>query len=93
MAKPINLKTLSEEERTIIKDAIHLLRESDPYYWEKKDFKDSYAKWLQTTNSQYADGGFSQFKLAVAQMRNKMPLTYKDNWQNVRKVIRGDIQC
>jgi len=93
MAKPIDLKTLSEQERTILKDAIPLLRESDPYYWEKKEFKDAYEKWINTTNAQYADGGFSQFKLAVAQMRNKMPLTYKDGFDQIRKVIRGDIQC
>jgi|TARA_B110000240_G_C13395999_1_gene408866 hypothetical protein len=93
MAKPINLKILSEDERTILKDAIPLLRDSDPYYWENKSFKDSYAKWIDTTNGQFADGGFEQFKLAVAQMRNKMPLTYKDNGTLLRKVIRGDIQC
>jgi|TARA_R110000737_G_scaffold287761_1_gene294251 hypothetical protein len=93
MAKPINLKTLSEDERTILKDAIPLLRETDPYYWEKKEFKDAYDNWIQTTNGQYTDGGFGQFKLAVAQMRNKMPLTYKDNGTLLRKVIRGDLQC
>ena len=33
MAKPIDLKTLTEEERGILKKAIPLLREKDTYYW------------------------------------------------------------
>ena len=93
MATPINLKTLTEEERGIRKEGIPLLREKDPYYWEKGEFKDLYAKWLEKTDNQFAEGGFEQFKLAVAQMRNKMPLTYKDNVEITRKVIRGDLQC
>jgi hypothetical protein len=93
MAKPINLKTLTEEERGILKKAIPLLREKDTYYWEKNEFKELYGEWLQKTNNQFADGGFEQFKLAVAQMRNKLPLTYKDDVEITRKVIRGDLEC
>jgi hypothetical protein len=93
MAKPIDLKTLTEEERGILKKAIPLLREKDTYYWEKSEFKELYGEWLKKTNNQFVDGGFEQFKLAVAQMRNKLPLTYKDDIAITRKVIRGDLEC
>ena len=66
MAKPIDLKTLTEEERGILKKAIPLLREKDTYYWEKNDFKELYDEWLKKTNNQFVDGGFEQFKLALA---------------------------
>jgi len=87
MAKPIDLKTLSEEERGVLVESVPLLRKtSKEYYWEEPEFKRLYSKWLDVTKSAYVDGGFAQFKLAIHQMRNKTPLTYKvtKEVQNVR---------
>ena len=80
MAKPINLKSLTEEERGVLVEAIPLLRKgsnASDYYWEEPDFKALYKKWLDTTNGSFAEGGFSQFLLAISQMRKTMPNTYK----------------
>lgn len=78
MATPIKLKTLTEEERGVLVEAIPLLRIQEKYYWEDEDFKRLYQKWLTTTNSAYhKDGGFEQFRLAIHMMRKTMPNTYK----------------
>lgn len=77
MAKPINLKSLSENERGVLVEAIPLLRLKGSYYWEDEEFKRLYKKWLTTTDSAYSEGGFEQFRLAIAQMRKTMPNTYK----------------
>jgi len=80
MAKPINLKTLTEEERGVLVEAIPLLRmkhEEKGYYWENEEFKRLYKKWLSVTDSAFQEGGFEQFRLAIAQMRKTVPNTYK----------------
>ena len=78
MAKPINIKHLTEEERAVLVEAIPLLRNKDTYYFESEDFKQLYAKWYQVTNGVYHDdGGFNGFKMAIKAMRERMPLTYK----------------
>jgi|TARA_B110000285_G_scaffold229554_1_gene294477 hypothetical protein len=89
MATPIDLKTLTESERTLLVQGIPLLRDDDPYYWEKKDFKDLYQKWLVETGAEYAEGGFAQFKLAVAYMKRRVPLTYKTGDIYVQKKEYG----
>ena len=93
MATPIDLKTLTESERTILVKGIPLLRHDEPYYWEKKEFKDLYEQWLLETKSEYADGGFDQFKLAVAYMKRRLPLTYKTGEIYVDKKEYGFERC
>lgn len=81
MAKPINLKQLSEAERGVLVEAIPLLRnktDESSYWWEDSEFKRLYAKWLEVTDSHYQEGGFEQFRLAISQMRKTVPLTYKE---------------
>ena len=96
MAKPINLKHLTEEERGILVEAIPTLRTREKYYWEDDTFKQCYKKWLAATNSHYhKDGGFDQFRLAIAQMRKTMPNTYKldthdDSGTVIRKAYFGE---
>ena len=83
MAKPINLKNLTEEERGVLVEAIPLLRLSNKeneYYWDNADFNRLYKKWLETTDSEFVEGGFEQFRLAISQMKKVIgnsPLTYK----------------
>ena len=80
MATPIKLKSLSEEEKGVLVEAIPLLRlkhTEKAYYWDNKEFKRLYKKWLVVTNSQFEEGGFEQFRLAISQMRKTMPNTYK----------------
>jgi len=89
MATPIDLRTLTESERTLLVEGIPLLRDDDPYYWEKKEFKNLYEKWMLESNAQFAEGGFSQFKLAVAQMQRRLPLTYKTGDTFVQKKEYG----
>jgi len=89
MATPIDLRTLTEDERTLLVQGIPLLRDDDPYYWEKKEFKELYESWTKETNAQYTKGGFEQFKLAVAYMKKRLPLTYKANTDFVNKRIEG----
>jgi len=93
MAKPINLKHLTEEERGILVEAIPALRTKEKHYWEDETFKKCYKKWLAETNSHFhKDGGFSQFQLAISQMRKTMPNTYKLDTQDdsgtiIRKAV------
>lgn len=78
MAKPINLKHLTEDERSILVEAIPLLRNKDPFWFDDPKFKDIYQKWLSTTDHAYhAESGFVGFKMAVKAMRDRMPLTHK----------------
>jgi hypothetical protein len=80
MAKPINLKTLTEEERGVLVEAIPVLRASTKdgkYWWEEPEFKRHYKKWLAVTKGEFAEGGFEQFRLSIARMRDTMPNTYK----------------
>lgn len=78
MPKPINLKHLTENERSILVEAIPLLRNKDAFWFEDQQFKDIYQKWLSATNSAYHDeSGFVGFKMAVKAMRDKVPLTFK----------------
>ena len=56
MAKPLNLKALTEEERGVLVEGITLLREKHDvvgknYYWDSDKFKDLYKKWLKVTNN------------------------------------------
>ena len=89
MATPIDLRTLTEVERTLLVKGIPLLRDDDHYYWEKKEFKELYQIWMQETNAKYSDGGFAQFKLAVAYMKRRLPLTYKTGDTFVQKKEYG----
>lgn len=78
MSKPINLKNLSEKERSILVEAIPLLRNKDAFWFEDPKFQELYQKWLSATNSHYHDeSGFNGFKMAVKAMRDRVPLTYK----------------
>ena len=80
MAKPINLKTLTDEERGVLVEAIPVLRNmGEERWWENTEFKRLYKKWLETTKSSHVDGGFEQFKLGIYQMRKAAPLDYKIN--------------
>lgn len=79
MAEPINLRWLNDEQKGVLVEAIPLLtKKTDGYYWDNPDFKNAYKKWLETTKSEYVDGGFEQFRLAIHQMRKTIPLTYKN---------------
>jgi|SRR6056300_918734 len=77
MAKPINLKHLTEEERGILVKGIKFLRKEGSYWWDDDDFKQLYNDWLTETGSEYEEGGFEQFRLAIHQMRKTMPNTFK----------------
>ena len=95
MAKPIKLKSLTEEEKGVLVEAIPLLRLKNTekeYYWDTSEFKRLYKKWLVVTNSQFEKGGFEQFRLAISQMRKTMPNTYKttsNSWHD-EKVMKWD---
>jgi len=105
MAEPINLKKLTEEERGVLVEAIPLLRIANTekeYYWDNTEFKRLYRKWLDTTNSEFAEGGFEQFRLAISQMRKAVgnaPLTYKitkdikdcETRDELRATLRGEV--
>ena len=83
MAKPINLKALSEDERGVLVESIPVLRNlTGETWWQDPQFKEQYKKWLEVTNCSYKDGGFEQFKLVIHQMRRTVPLTYKINKEN-----------
>ena len=94
MAKPLNLKALTEEERGVLVEDITLLREKHDvvgknYYWDSDKFKDLYKKWLKVTNNHYSEGGFAQFRLGIHQMRKTMPNTFKiKNWMDDGTIIR-----
>ena len=52
MAKPINLKTLTDEERGVLVEAIPVLRNmGEERWWENTEFKRLYKKWLETTKA------------------------------------------
>lgn len=96
MAKPINLKQLTEEERGILVKGIKFLRREGSYWWDEDEFKKLYQDWLIETDSEYEDGGFEQFRLAIHQMRKTMPNTYKKDepqteWNSITD--RGDWDC
>ena len=106
MARPINLKNLSEEERGVLVEAIPLLRidsTDKEYYWDNTEFSRLYRKWLEATNSEFKEGGFEQFRLAISQMRKVVgnsPLTYKitkenikdcDTREELRETLRGKV--
>ena len=104
MAKPINLKNLTEEERGVLVEAIPLLRlnnKENEYYWDNTEFNRLYKKWLKTTDSEFAEGGFEQFRLAISQMKKAVgnsPLTYKitkdikdcETREELRATLRGE---
>ena len=78
MAKPLNLKSLTEEERGVLIESIPILRKLEgDYWWQDAGFKEQYKKWLEVTDSSYQEGGFDQFRLGIYQMRKMAPLTYK----------------
>lgn len=78
MAEPINLGNLTEEERGVLVEAIPLLRNKGPWWWDTPEAKELYGKWTKATNGSFSEGGYDQFRLAIHQMRKKVPLTYKN---------------
>ena len=77
MAKPVNLRLFTNEERKILVDAIPHIREKGLYWFKNPQLNALYKKWIRIPNNPYQDGGLDQFKYAVAHMRRSMPLTIK----------------
>ena len=79
MAKPINLKDLTPEERGVLMEAIPHMRKSDKHknFHDNPKFMETYQKWLVTTDFQYKEDGFERFKMAVSKTRKNQSLEYK----------------
>lgn len=104
MAKPINLRDLTPEERGVLMEAIPYMRKSDKYehFHENPKFMEIYQKWLVTTDFQYKEDAWEQFKMAVSKTRKNQSLEYKkdndERWTDangdlsMRKYVPGDNQ-
>ena len=77
MAKPIQTKYLSKEAREVLNKSLNILNYGGDLWWDNPEVKTLYDEWLGATNLKYSEGGFEQFRLAVAQHR-KVPTLYKE---------------
>ena len=81
MAQPIKLTALNEREKEVLRKAEFCLRLKGDYWWTDGQFQRAYREWLDVTNSEYVDGGFDQFRLAVSQLQ-------KNGWSSkMEKVV------
>ena len=77
MAKVINFRNLTTDERSVLAKAVPTLQTAGENFWDNNEFFELYKEWLGATNGRFRDGGMEQFRLAVSMFRKHIPITYK----------------